>query len=319
MSFLDGTTLALILIFGFLITAALAPFETLGWWAGWFGPELEDRDAPSLIEQASEANSFVVFLAGIHTVSEETYAVREKGLLERLRERLPKDKILEIFPYSVNNRALTGQRFFAWFWRLALKLKLNRVALAGIIINMRNVFQVAVSADRRYGPLYNQGTTETIYRALLQEGYTPGSGVAVTLIGYSGGGQIAAGTVSYLKAMLDAPITVISLGGIMASEDGMLLLEKLYHLVGSRDRVVKLGYLFPGRWKLLPYSAWNQALAKGIVKIIPMGPVDHTGKDGYLDIKFTLPDGRSSMEQTVDVMAAIIEGDTTTNIEQFSS
>ena len=319
MSFLDGTTLALILLFAVLITAALAPFETLGWWAGWFGPDTDGAEEPETPVEPSSAKHFVVFLAGIHTVSEETYARREQGLLEDLRERLPDATIIEIFPYSVNNRALTGQRFFAWFWRLVLKLKLSRFGLAGIIINMRNVFQVAVSADRRYGPLYNQGTAETIYQALLQQGYVLGSGVPVTLIGYSGGGQIAAGTASYLKVMLDAPLTMISLGGIMASEDGMLILEKLYHLVGSRDRVQKLGYLFPGRWKILPYSAWNIALAKGIVKIIPMGPVDHTGRDGYLDINFMLEDGRSSMQQTVDVIAAIIEGHDHANVRQFGS
>jgi len=314
MSLLDGATLTLVLLFAVLISAALAPLETLGWWAGWFGPdeaksaELEPPPTPS------KAKQFVVFLAGIHTVSEETYARREQGLLESLRQRLPDAAIVEIFPYSVNNRALTGQRFFSWFWRLVLNLKLSRFGVAGIIINLRNIFQVAVSADRRYGPLYNQGTAETIFEALRQHGYAPGSGVPVSLIGYSGGGQIAAGTASYLKPMLDAPLTIISLGGIMASEDGMLVLDGLYHLVGSRDRVHKLGYLFPGRWKFLPYSAWNLALAKGIAKIIPMGPVDHTGRDGYLDINFTLPDGRTSMQQTVDVISAIVSGE---DVAQF--
>lgn len=311
MSFLDGTSLVLILSFAVLISAALAPFETLGWWAGWYGPDEDEAAGIDIPVTSSKAEHFVVFLAGIHTVSGETYARREQGLLENLRERLPNTAIVEIFPYSVTNRALTGQRFFAWFWRLVLKLKLSRFGLAGMIINLRNIFQVAVSADRRYGPLYNQGTAKTIYQTLLQEGYSVGSGVPITLIGYSGGGQIAAGTASYLKPMVDAPLSIISLGGIMASEDGMLVLEHLYHLVGSRDRVRKLGYLFPGRWRLLPYSAWNLALSKGIAKIIPMGPVDHTGREGYLDINFTLPDGRSSMQQTVDVISAIIEGDAT--------
>lgn len=300
-----------ILLLGFLIAGALAPFEALGWWAGWYGREREDvakSDDPNTV--VSEAKGFIVFLTGIHSVSEETFARREIALLEALREAMPEACVLEIFPYSVENRALTGQRFFAWFWRFALRLKLSRLAVAGFIINLRNLFQVAVSADRRYGPIYNQGTAETIYRALRAHGYLRGSGVPVTLIGYSGGGQVALGAAGYLKEITQGPITVITLGGIMASDPGLSALERLYQLVGERDRVQVLGKLiFPGRWPILPHSSWNQAVQKGVVRTVSLGPVDHTGREGYLDAESFLPDGRSHLQQTVEVITAIARGE----------
>ncbi len=305
----DTLALLFILLLGFLVAGALSPFEALGWWAGWYGRErrnLAHPEAPG----ASPAKGFVVFLSGIHSVSEETFSRREKTLLHALRQALPDAQILEIFPYSVENRALTGQRFFAWFWRIALRLKLSRLAIAGFIINLRNLFQVAVSADRRYGPIYNQGTAETIVQALRRHGYPQGGGLPVTLIGYSGGGQIAVGAASYLKDILGAPITVVALGGIMASDPGLLSLERLYHLVGARDQVQRLGtLLFPGRWRVLPYSSWNQAKAKGVIREVSLGPVDHTGRGGYLDAEQRLSDGRSHLEQTVEVLKSIVGGE----------
>jgi hypothetical protein len=304
---IDALTLLLVFIVGFLIAGALAPFEALGWWAGWYGRDREDREG-DIPASGVSAERFVVFLTGIHSVSEETFARREIALLDALRESLPGCTVLEIFPYSVDNRALTGQRFFAWFWRFALRLKLSRLAVAGFIINLRNLFQVAVSADRRYGPIYNQGTAETIYRALRRSGY-PQGGAPVTLIGYSGGGQVAVGAAAFLREIVQAPVTVVTLGGIMASDPGIPALERLYQLVGERDRVHWLGVLlFPGRWRVLPYSSWNQARAKGIIRQVTLPGADHTGRGGYLDKDSYLPDGRSYFQATVDAITAIVLG-----------
>ena len=305
----DALSLFVILIIAFLFSGALAPFEALGWWAGWFGRERDDiAKTNQPFPKLSEAKHFVIFLTGIHSVSEESFARREIGLLNELRSRMPDVAILELFPYSVTNRALTGQRFFAWFWRFALKLKLSKLAFAGFIINMRNIWQVGVSADRRYGPIYNQGTAESMARALRRHGYPFASNTPITLIGYSGGGQIAIGASPYLKEIVQAPISVISLGGIMCSDPGLAVLERLYHLYGQRDRVQRLGsIMFPGRWPILPYSHWNQARLNGRIQLVDMGPVDHTGRAGYLDSQQTLADGRSFLEQTVATITAIIK------------
>lgn len=306
-------TLVAIGALALLVAGALSPLEALGWWAGWFstdGYDLVVRTATA--EPAADApRGYAVFLSGIHSVSGQTYAGREQNLLHELRLALPEYELLEVFPYSVTSRALTGQRVFAWFWRWALSLKLSRRTLSnlgGFVINIRNLWQVAVSADRRYGPIYNQGSAEMIARELTAGGYRPGSGVPVILIGYSGGGQIALGAAAYLKQMLACPVHVISLGGVMSSDPGLTSIDSLYHLYGSRDVIHRLGPLFfPGRWKVVGYSSWNQARHQGRVHLVPMGPVGHTGRGGYLDSKARLPDGTTHLLHTVAVMATIIE------------
>jgi hypothetical protein len=302
----DILSLVIILALAMLVMGALAPLEALGWWAGWFEGQDTTLETPQLKKPLRQV---VVFLTGIHSVSDETYAGREINFLETLRKRLEDTLILEVFPYSATNRALTGERFFAWFWRLALKLKRSYLSMAGIMINLRNGWQVAVSADKRYGPIYNQATAEAIAHDLQEQGYGVGSRVPVILIGYSGGGQIAVGAARYLKPMINAPVSVISLGGILCADPGLLELEAFYHLVGRKDRLQTLGVIFfPGRWTMLPNSPWNQAKRKGIIHLISMGPVDHTGKHGYLDNQAKLPDGRSFLQQTVDIVVSIVTG-----------
>jgi len=293
-----------------LLAGALAPLEALGWWAGWYGRRPEER--PVRIRAAAGApQHFLVFLSGIHSVAEHAFARREVTFLERLRERLPDSRILEVFPYSVTNNALTGQRAFARFWRWALRMKLSRRALAnmaGMLINLRNLWQVAVSADRRYGPIYNHGSADLITDALLAAGYVPGSRTHVTLIGYSGGGQIALGAAGHLDEILGAPVDVIALGGVMASDPAVLQVRHLYYLYGDLDNVHRTGRaLFAGRWPLLRYSPWNQARAKGLITHVRLGPMKHTGRDGYLSTTALLPDGRSHLDATVDAIAGIVE------------
>ncbi len=301
----DALGFIAILAIAFLIMGVLSPIEALGWWAGWFSQEQAMPKAPAL--SSSNFKQALVFLTGVHSVSDETYARREIQFLENLRQRLPDVLILEVFPYAATNQALTGQRFFAWFWRIALKLKQGHIPLGGVIINLRNGWQVVVSADKRYGPIYNQATARTIASSLQEHGYPLHSQIPVILIGYSGGGQIAVGSAQYLKYLIDAPVSVISLGGILCADPGLLELESLYHLSGDKDQLQRLGKIgFPGRWPLFPYSPWFQAQKKGIIKLISMGPIDHTGKNGYLDSKAILSDGRSFLEQTVDVVVSIV-------------
>jgi hypothetical protein len=296
-----------------LIAGVLAPFEALGWWAGWFGDELP-ADDPEPAAEGVDTRHWLVFLTGIHSVSDETIAGRDRNLLAGLKDALPGVKLIEVFPYSASNRPLTGGRLLARFWRWALRMKLsqkNLAQLGGMFINLRNVWQVAVAADRRYGPIYNEGTARTIRRALQQAGYRAGSGTPVTLIGYSGGGEIAAGASACLKALLAAPVRVISLGGVMSSQARLTEIDGLCHLHGTHDHVHQLGILlFPGRWKVFPHSAWNQAQRRGIIRQIHMGAVGHTGAGGYLDSRALLPDGRSYLQQTIDVIRELIHSST---------
>lgn len=316
MVLLDVVTLLLIVVLGFLLMGALAPFEALGWWAGWYGHELEpqallpaqeDDALRQATAQALAYRQYVVFLSGIHSVSGVTYARREILLLEELRTQLPEAKVVEVFPYSVTNRALNGERFFAWLWRFAYRMKKRGLGFAGFVINLRNLWQVAVSADSRYGPIYNQGTAELVLRELIAQGYPLGSGIPIIFIGYSGGGQVAVGAAGVLADIVEAPLTVISLGGVVSSDPGLLHLKHFYHLYGDNDHVHRMGQLLcPDRWPIFQHSEWNQAKAKGVITWIPLGPPKHTGKRGYLDSSSFLPDGRSYFQQTLEHLLQLI-------------
>ncbi|MEJ2292716.1 MAG: hypothetical protein P8Y05_13535 [Deinococcales bacterium] len=311
MRLVDPWLLAGLAVLAMLLAGALAPLEALGWWAGWFGRRPEEQPVPVSPRSSAPPRHFVVFLSGIHSVAERAFARREVVLLERLQERLPDARILEVFPYSVTNRALTGERAFSRFWRWALRMKLSRRVLAniaGMVINLRNLWQVAVSADRRYGPIYNHGSAELITEALLGAGYVPASGTHVTLIGYSGGGQIALGAAGHLDDILGAPVDVIALGGVMASDPAVLQVNHLHYLYGSRDNVQRVSTaFFAGRWPLLRYSPWNQAKAKGLVSRVFLGPMKHMGSDGYLSTTATLPDGRSYLDATVNAITSLVQ------------
>lgn len=304
-------TLFAVVIGGFLLAGALAPFEALGWWAGWYGDEGRNDKSLQLENPAkpvSDKQHFVVFLSGINSVSGDSYTKREQAFLNCLATTLPEvELVTDIFPYSVMNRALTGQRLFARFWRWVSERKLSGPGMTGFLINVRNLWQVAVSADSRYGPIYNHGVAGTIMSGLGRHGYPLGSGLPITIIGYSGGAQIAAGAAPHLKRRVEAPLQVISLGGVLSADPGLWSLQALYHLFGERDSVQRIGAIFsPGRWRWLPFSRWQKAKQQGIVKLVPLLAADHTGNKGYLDAQSFLPGGRSYLEQTVDEITQIV-------------
>jgi hypothetical protein len=89
-------------------------------------------------------------------------------------------------------------------------------------------------------------------------------------------------------------------------------LSELYHLAGSRDFVEKLGALiFPARWPLALLSNWNWAKRRGRIAFIPLGEMGHNGPNSPLDADACLPDGRTYLQQTVDIMTGILLQDWT--------
>jgi pimeloyl-ACP methyl ester carboxylesterase len=302
-----------IALIGLLIWAALSPFEALGWWAGWFGDKIYQEDGTSFLPAQSHypnADLYVVFLSGISRVSGETFSRREQNFLKHLSQAMPKALVIDnIFPYSVNNLPLTGQPIFAGLWQWALRRKLSRhwlERLAGYLINLRNMWQVAISIDKRYGPIYNQAMAQVIINTLAHYGYDLDARRPILLVGYSGAGQIAVGTATYLKEEVGAPIFVISMGGIFGSDIGLLAADHVYHLYGSADRPQQLGkILFPGRWPFFFYSAWNRAVRMGRISEICLGPISHAGDTGYLTTSRKLPDGLSHLEKTVQTIASL--------------
>ena len=304
-----------IIVAGIIVALLLAPLESLEWWAGRFDARLQtpEKQSPAPYQAAGtqptpSKQHYLVFLDGIAKVGAVNYD-DVQNLLDRLSDALPDAVVLgDVMPYSVTNTGLTKGRPLSRFWRRAFRLKLEgKRPLVGFTINVRNLFQVLVSADKRYGPVYNQGEAQVILNSLLKNGYRPGSGVPVTLIGYSGGGQISLGAAPYLARALNAPITMISLGGVMASDRGLKTVTHLYHLGGSHDHVQTVGAIvFPGRWPVLANSYWNQAKRQGKISVIPMGPVGHTGPKSYLDKNCFFDDGRSFLEGTLHTICRIV-------------
>lgn len=294
----------------------LTPTESLGWWAGWYGDEeLSYPGTP--VRQASTSTKisrYVIYLDGISQGTYE-YLPDVEQLLNRLADKVP-DNILivkGIMPYSVTNRSLTENRPFAFFWRIIDTIRLKTPdSPIGFIVNVRNIVAVAVAADPRYGPIQNQGLAQVLFESLINFGYQVESKTPITLIGYSGGGQMSMAAVSYLYGATAAPIEVISLAGVISGNTGAMEVEHLYHLVGEKDNVERLGpVLFPGRWPLMVQSNWNRAKRRGKISLINLGPVGHDGPTGPLDDYTFLPDGRSYLDQTVDLMTGILLEDWT--------
>lgn len=310
-----------IAVVAIVFAGILAPLETLGWWAGWFGDGLDTSAAGAITPSAPapgaapvrpSVSRYVVYLDGIGQSGEE-YTPDVEDFLTALKPALPNDVELVrgLMMYSVLNKPLDEDRPLAFVWRLADKMRwTNPAAILGLMLNLRNVFIVAVSADKRYGPIYNQGIAQVIYDGLLKRGYQPGSGTPLTLIGYSGGGEMSVAAAPYLKTALGAPIDVISLGGVMSANNNVLKLEQLYHVIGEKDFVERVGPLiFPGRWKIFPLSYWNRAKRRGNITIVDAGPVGHQVPGGYMDPKAVLPDGRTNLQHTIEIILKILRGE----------
>lgn len=314
--FIDLTQIGLIAL---IFAAFLAPLEALGWWAGWYGDAVEEMQNPGVVGRsiayAGAINRYVIYLDGIGQAT-DSYLPDVEEFLNQLETRLPQDVLLVrgIMPYSAINRTLIdSDRPLSWLWQAADYLQVSHYGsvmgtLTSVIINIRNILSVAVSADKRYGPIYNQGIAQVIYNSLMYYGYEPGSRTPITLIGFSGGAQISLGAVPFLKQTLGSPIEVISISGVFSGSTNVLELEHLYHFVGDRDIMERLGpIMFPKRWKIFFLSYWNRAKRKGKVTIMSLGKVGHNGAGSPIDATRFLPDGRSHLQQTLDLITAILQ------------
>ena len=311
---LDETTKLIVDLVTITLLAAgvavlLTPLESLSWWAGWQREQPINPGVPVRPPEEDTAISrYVTYLDGINQGSYD-YLPEVERFLAGLGELLPADILLVkgIIPYSVSNRRLATGNPFAWVWRLVDTLRAAVPQLPfGFIVNIRNIVAVMVSADARYGPIQNRGLAQVLYDSLLYYGYQPGSGTPITLIGFSGGGQMSMGSARYLVQATKAPIEVISISGVISGNTGAMQTERVYHLVGDRDLVAKsASWYFPARWPIALLSSWNMAKRRGRILTVSLGDVGHSGKTGPMAAEAWLPDGRSHLQQTVDVVAGI--------------
>lgn len=307
-------------LFFFLVAvvALLSPFESLGYWAGWSSSALQRiqakrQELKETLETREEMPTretpdyYFVFLRGIG-VANADLRWRDQNFINLLEEYLPGTTVIDdIFPFSAGNNPLTGERAFAKLYRWLFKTRIEtRNPIYATLFIIRNLFQVAVSGDPRYGPIYNLSMAREIGFSLVRHGYPLGSGVPIWVIGWSGGGQIAVGSARYLYRIFNAPVYVISIGGVILDDPGINDIMHLYHLESSLDHFPRIGdYLSPGRWKFFKHSSWNKAWDEGRITIIDPGPMKHTGKGDYFDARAKLPNGKKHAERTAEVITGI--------------
>ena len=102
---------------------------------------------------------YVVYLDGICQDSTYLKPYAQNFLSELYQSLPPEIRIVgNIMPYSVTNRPLTDpERPLSAFWRWVEASPENGHGALMSLINLRNLFKIVVSADNRYGPIFNQG------------------------------------------------------------------------------------------------------------------------------------------------------------------
>lgn len=107
------------LILLIIVGALLAPLESLGWWAGWYG----EKETPPVPGRATAvaagvpettAKSTLVYLSGIGAIDADSIPQEEIDWGQFALKRLPGVLVVpDVYPYSVTNAGLTADRGFS--------------------------------------------------------------------------------------------------------------------------------------------------------------------------------------------------------------
>ncbi|KKD04206.1 hypothetical protein [Streptomyces sp. WM6386] len=241
-------------------------------------------------------DAYLVYLDGIG--KRRVRDTRDGGqLVQAVLAGAPELRVLgQVQPYSPLADPLADRPVWAWLRR--------RI---GLLLFLHNVMQVFVAADHRYRPLYNRAVGSQIGTQLQLAGYRPGSGVPVVLLSYSGGAQVATGAVEELYAQLRARVVVITLGGFHNGANDLTHAEHVHQLTSAGDRIERVGtWIFPQRWRLFRRSGWNRAVRSGKVTVHRLDPATHLGPHSYISPEGLLPDGRSYLDHTTDIVIALV-------------
>lgn len=295
---------------GVFVIGLLAPIESLRWWAGFSGTQESPLSTASEEPTEPAPDPVIVYLSGIGSISGDALLAEEASFLDVLEPLIPGSVIVrDVFPYSASGVGLTGTRAFSGFWRMLGRMRLQGEGLLSSLINLRNVFQVAVAADPRYGPIFACGVARVIAREACKAGYRPMGRQRLVLLGYSAGAQVAVGAAPYLKRWLGTAVHVVSLGGVLDSDPGLRVVARLDHVVGDKDIVERVGRIvYPGRWPVARASAWNVARSRGVVAITSLPGVGHNIPGGYMDPNARTLSGVRYPELTARTIASTLAG-----------
>ncbi len=312
---LRGGSLKLLTLAGLilLIWGTFSPVGMLVWWLRQESESLGFRknqpkglppsNNSNPVAKSLKINCYIVFLPGVGDFSADQLTSGEAFFLDRLVQAHPNCvAVRHVFPYSVTNESLGGERLLAPLWRFAHEAD-GWLDMANVLIKIRNLWRFAISADNRYGPIYNQGIANAIAHQMNVAHPIPVSyrqPLKLVLIGTSGGAQVALGAAPYLDQWLDAQITVLSIGGVFAGTDGFKAAEHVYHLQGRRDWIEDIGSIvFPSRWPWTVGSPFNQARLQGNYTVSISGPHAHDGLTGYFGLELVKANGITYVDLTL--------------------
>lgn len=258
---LRGGTLKLLTLAGIilLLSGTFSPVGTLIWWLSQEAESLglTKNDPPKRLQTSRGSNPkslkidcYVVFLPGVGNFSTDQLTSGEALFVDRLVQSHPNCVgVRDVFPYSAANESLGGERLLAPLWHFANDAE-GWLDMANILIKIRNLWRFAISADNRYGLIYNQGIATAIIDRMNAAYPIPSKHTfKIILIGTSGGAQVALAAAPYLDQWLDTQLVVLSLGGVFAGQDGFNTAEHVYHLRGRQDWIENIGSIvFPSRW-----------------------------------------------------------------------
>ncbi|MFN7678757.1 MAG: alpha/beta hydrolase [Cyanobacteriota bacterium] len=258
-------------------------------WEGWIEglPEPAGLFATPPPSAAHAPRRFVVYLDGIHQ-RQSDHPPRITAFLRRLAGALgPDTRLVEaIEAYTVLPVGLAEEPGSAWFWRRLLNLQEQHPnglvqVLAGTLVQANNVIKVGISSDRRYGPILNVEQALKVAEQLAEAGFHPSVGATITLLGYSGGGEMAMGMADDLGRICRCPVHIITFCGVFSGNQDLSRVEAITTISGGRDPMELVGRLvFPGRCSLLPFSRWNQARGRGLVRNAVLPGMTHNGNGG---------------------------------------
>lgn len=311
---LGGTTSKLIFAMGgfLLLWGIFAPITTIVWWLNHSGEELgllkeEPNPVPRLPgnSSAKEIDCYIVFLPGVGNFSPDEMAPGEKYFIDQLAKKHPNCvAVRDVFPYSIANRDLGGQRLLAPLWEEA---KNSDEWIGAVLIQLRNLWRFAIASDYRYSPVYSMGIANTIVERMnaahpISRSKRP---INLILMSTSGGTQVALGSTAYLNEWLNARITLISIGGAFDGNTGFKHVQHIYHFQGEKDWVPTLAYaVFPSRWNWSVSSPINQANRQGQFTVCSSGSHEHSGDQGYFGTD-KAPNGKPYVEQTIRQVAQL--------------
>lgn len=305
-TWLSGGTFRLLLLAGclLLIWGTLAPVGTIVWWLKQnreLGLKqrspLRPETAPTIPPKASTINCYIIYLPGVGDFSSDQLTPGEEWFLDRLAQQHPHCvTVRDVFPYSVTNQDLNSKRFLNPLWQWAKRTDTY------FLVQIRNLWRFAISADERYGVIYNQGIADTIIKRMNAVHPLPRSEqkpLKIILIGTSGGVQVALGAVEYLEQWLNAQLIVVSMGGTFDGQNGFEAVDRVYHLKGQRDWVEDIpGIVFASRWPVTVGSPFNQARRQERYTALNSGSHTHDGEEGYFGLAIA-PSGVSYVKLTL--------------------